>query len=234
MKYLLVILIANIVLFANTYKEAMALYDKEQYTKALKILRELSDQGDPKAQNDVGIMYEMGQGTRGNFKIAETYYEKSAAQGYADGQCNLGQVRKAQKKYREAVKLFQLSANQGNACGENFLGIMYQYAKGVGRNYNKAIKYYTRSAEKGHYLAQSNLAFMYEKGRGVRRDYEKAAYWYNKSAKQDYFVAQYNLGVLYMVGKGIPQDLEKAKELFKKACDNGHLDGCTDYKKLTQ
>jgi TPR repeat protein len=233
-KIFIIMGVLSLSLFANDYEKAMELYNKGAYPKALKILKKLSDTGDAKAQNDVGVMIEMGQGTRANFRIAAKYYEKSAAQGFAEGQCNYGQIKKAQKKYGAAIKLFKKSAKQGNACGQHFLAVMYQHGKGIKRSYKKAIELYRKSADQGFYLAQSNLAVMYEKGKGVRRDYVEALELYTKSAEQGYFVAQYALGMIYYSGKAGKKDIKKAKELFKKSCDNGHAKGCANFNALNK
>ena len=34
------------------------------------------------------------------------------------------------------------------------------------------------------------------------------------------------LGVMYAKGNGVEKDFSKAVQLFKKACDDGDLDGC--------
>lgn len=233
-KLLYIFLLFNGALLANTYEKAMDLYKEGAYPKALKILKTLSDNGDAKAQNDAGVMIESGQGTRANFRLAAQYYEKSALQGFAEGQCNFGQIKKAQKKYGEAISWFKKSAEQNNACGQHFLAVMYQHGKGIKRSYDRALELYTKSANQGYYLAQSNLAVMYEKGKGVRKDFVKALNLYAKSAEQGYFVAQFNLGMMYYLGKGGIRDIQKAKELFKKACDNGHATGCKNYNLLNK
>jgi TPR repeat protein len=216
----------QIVLLANTYEDAMNLYDKKEYSKALDILKVLSDNGNAVAQNDVGVMYESGQGTNVNYKVAETYYEKSALLGNSDAQYSLGLIRKGQKRYIESVKLFKKSAVQGNEWGQHYLAIMYQYGKGVRRNYIEAIKYYNQSIVQGNYISQANLAIMYEKGKGLQKSYKEAIRLYTLSANQHYYIAQYNLGMMYYLGKGTAQDKQKAKILFQKACHNGHGKGC--------
>ncbi|HIP11326.1 MAG TPA: sel1 repeat family protein [Arcobacter sp.] len=221
-------LLFTLCVFANTYEDAMKQYNKGEYKKALDMLKVLANNGDAVAQNDLGVMYEVGQGTNVNYKVSKIYYEKSAAQGNSDAQYNLGLIKKGQKKYREAVALFKLSAKQKNQWGEHYLGIMYQHGKGLKRSYAQAIKYYKRSISQGNYLSQSNLALMYEKGKGVNKNFLKAIELYTLSAKQDYFVAQYNLGMIYYLGKGVPQDKKKAQRLFQQSCNNGHRKGCSN------
>ncbi len=232
MQKLFFILLLYFSLFASSYEEAMKLYDERKYEEAFKILLKLADNGDPKAQNDVGIMYETGQGVKANFKVASKYYSDSAQRGFAEGQCNYGLIKKAQKKYNEAVSLFQKSADQGNSCGEHYLAVMYQHGKGVRRDYEKALEYYKKSATKGYIESQSNLAVMYEKGKGIPINIPEAIRLYTLAADNGDAIAQYNLGMIYYMGKGTHQDLTKAKDLFKKACDNDLYYGCENYKKL--
>ena len=51
--------------------DALAAYNKGNYTQALKIIRPLATQGDAQAQNNLGLMYENGQGVTLDYKTAD-------------------------------------------------------------------------------------------------------------------------------------------------------------------
>jgi len=70
----------------------------------------------------------------------------------------------------ETVRLYRLSAEQGNA--------------GV-RDEAEAVRLYTLSAEQGEPDAQYDLAVCYANGRGVRQDEAEAVRLYRQSAEQD-------------------------------------------------
>ena len=81
--------------------------------------------------------------------------------------------------YKEAVRLYRLSAEQGDAEAQSNLGFMYANGQGVPQNYKEAVKWYRLSAEQGYLLAQIDLGVMYEKGQGVPQDYVSAHMWSN-------------------------------------------------------
>jgi hypothetical protein len=51
-----------------------------------------ANEGDPKAQNYVGEIYERGMGVAPDYAQAAVWYEQAAGQGYAPAQINLGQL----------------------------------------------------------------------------------------------------------------------------------------------
>ena len=59
--------------------------------------------------------------------------------------------------YKEAFKLFRLSAVKGNASAQYNLGVMYAEGQGVTKDSKEANKWYRFSAEQGNTKAQTNL-----------------------------------------------------------------------------
>ena len=59
--------------------------------------------------------------------------------------------------YKEAVKWYRLSAEQGVAQAQYKLGWMYSNGLGVPQDYKEAVKWYRLSAEQGDAQAQYNL-----------------------------------------------------------------------------
>jgi uncharacterized protein len=67
-----------------------AAYQKGDYATALRILRPLAEEGDARAQFNVGVMYSEGQGAPQDYAEAGNWYRLSAEHGYAQAQYNLG------------------------------------------------------------------------------------------------------------------------------------------------
>ena len=136
--------------------------------------------------------------------------KKSAEQGDAVAQCNLGVMyRKGNgvpQDYGKAFDWYLKSAEQGYADAQMALGLMYLKAKGVPQDYTKALEWLTKSAEQGYAIAQFNLGVMYHEGYGVPQNYGKAFEWYLKAAEQGEAAAQFNLGFMYRNGEGVPKD----------------------------
>jgi hypothetical protein len=65
-------------------------YDRADYKTALKIWLPAAEEGDAKAQNTVGEIFEQGLGTEPNYEVAALWYSKAAAQGHKGAQFNMG------------------------------------------------------------------------------------------------------------------------------------------------
>jgi hypothetical protein len=63
---------------------------KQDYAEAVKWYRKAAEQGDAKAQFNLGAAYKSGEGVQQDYAEAEKWYRKAAEQGYAGAQFNLG------------------------------------------------------------------------------------------------------------------------------------------------
>ncbi|MFI3206576.1 MAG: tetratricopeptide repeat protein, partial [Clostridia bacterium] len=124
--------------------------------------------------------------------------------------------------YNEAFKWFKRSAEQENAFAQYYLGICYEYDRGVEGNLSESFKWYKKSAEQGHAIAQYKLGGCYKNGQAVEKNQNEAFKWYKKSAEQGHATAQYNLGVFYHKGYCIPQNYNRAIEWYRKAIAGGY------------
>ena len=86
--------------------------------------------------------------------------------------------------WREAARLYGLSAAQNFAHAQTNLGYMYEHGCAVEWNPCEAVRLYRLAAEQGLAVAQANLGAMYEKGCGVRQDLNEAVNWYRRAAAQ--------------------------------------------------
>ena len=140
-------------------------YSNKDYAQALKLYRELSEQGNASAQNSLGWMYESGEGVEKNYSEAVKWFRKSADQGNADAQYSLGWMYQygfgVEKNYSEALKWYRKSADQGNARAQRSMGHMYYNGDGVEKNNSEAVKWYRKSADQGDAIAQFFLGSMY-------------------------------------------------------------------------
>ena len=158
-----------------------------------------ANQGEMRAQNLVGIIYDEGLGVPVDHLEALKWFMKSANQGYANAQCNLATMyyngKGVNQDYNEAEKWIRKAAEQGNASAQLNLGFMYSNGKGVNQDYNEAEKWYRKAAEQGNASAQFNLGNRYYDGKGVKKDYTEAVRWFTKAAEQGNASAQFNLGM---------------------------------------
>ena len=232
--------LANFFLANSDFQKA-----KEQFEEVLKINKK-----DPNAKKQIELCVKQlesevpdliindgaQQNARGvsyfnekNYTEAVEWYRKSAEQGDAGGQVNLGYMYRngfgVTKDYAEAVKWYRKAAEQGDAGGQVNSGYMYRNGYGVTKDDAEAVKWYRKSAEQGHSVGQRNLGVVYQNGYGVTQDYAEAVKWYSKSAEQGDADGQVGLGNMYFSGYGIDQDYHEAFNLYKKATEQSHVMG---------
>ena len=147
--------------------------DEATAEEKFKALLERAKRGEPKAQNELGVMYYTGEAVSttdtgevldNDPELAAGWFFRSAEQGYADAQFNLG--------------------------------LMYANGEGVEVDTSKAVELFKQAAEQGNVDAQNNLAAMYYTGEGVDRDVDKAMAWFEKAAEQGNVEAQANLDAI--------------------------------------
>lgn len=195
-------------------------------------LRVLAEKGYPAAQFQLAQVYESNK----QKEFAKKWYEKAAAQNYAEAYYQLSYLDK-QRKDEYLEKAIQLGSY--NAKGSQAFRLA---AKG---NNLSAIMLLTQNAEAGFPASQANLGNAYFYGNGVQQDWQKAFYWYSEAYKNikinnssDFFVLwvgsvdfdiYQNLATLYLLGLGTSKNEKMVEELINKC--NLQLD-CKKDKKI--
>jgi Sel1 repeat len=114
----------------NPLGNADAAAKRGDYATALRLWRQLAEQGNVEAQFSLGATYEEGKGVPQDFKEALKWYQLATAKGYGPALNNLGVIYEDGKgvpqDFKEAVKWYQLAAQQGNAGAIKSLSAMYQ------------------------------------------------------------------------------------------------------------
>ena len=141
--------------------------------------------------------------------------------------------KKVPQDFQEAMRLFCLEAEQGNALAMYDLGRMWADGLGVEADPDAAREWYRKalnaflSAEKElperkkTYL-QYRIGKMYLVGLGTDQDYETAALWLDRAAEKSHKYAQYTLAGLYAKGQGVEKDLKHAFSLYHASATQGN------------
>ena len=132
--------------------------------------------------------------------------------------------------FKTAVAEWTYFAEQGDDSSQYFLGLMYEYGRGVSQNDKTAVKWYTLAAEQDNGSAQSILGWMYEVGKEVEQNDNTAVKWYTLAAEQGDANAQVGLGFMYGKGRGVLTDIKRAYMWLNLASYNGSQKG--DSKKI--
>ena len=135
------------------YKAGEDAYNRGDFATALREWRPLAEQGDARAQYNLGVLYRKGRGVPQDDVQARRWYEKAAAQGQAKAQYNLGTLYLngggVPKDYQQALRWFRMAADQGEALAQTKIGIMYDDGQGVPHDFVQAHKWYNLAATNG-------------------------------------------------------------------------------------
>src|SRR5215471_10096284 len=177
--------------FARPHEDfdaAVAAYRRGDYAAAVKLLKPLAEQGDARAQFNLGFMCDKGRGVPQDYATALSWYRKAAEQGHSSAQTNLGfmysQGRGVPQDYATALSWYRKAAEQGDAKAQFNLGLMYAQGQGVTQDYATALSWYRKAAEQGDATAQFNLGLMYAQGLGMPQDKVLAYKWVSLAASR--------------------------------------------------
>ena len=127
---------------------------------------------------------------------AVRWYRKSAEQGDAQAQCNLGFMHQkgqgVKQDYFEAVLWYRKSAEQGNAGAQLNLGVSFMNGQGVKQNFEEALLWFRKAAAQGDADGKENALLAEE----MQRKQKQAALATQSSPK----LTCANCGVAEAVG----------------------------------
>ena len=115
------------------------------------------------------------------------------------------------QNYKEALKWFKASAEQGNSNAQRALAVMYYRGEGIPQDYREAAKWFVVSAEQGNADAQYDLGIIHYEGEGIPQDYKKAHMWWNIAAANGHEDAKTNRDRL--AGEMTPADISEAHQM---------------------
>ena len=171
----------------DDFREGQVAFRRGDVNTAVKSLRRAGDAGHAPSLVLLGYIYEQGSLDAD----AVAVYRKAAALGSGDGEVALAGMVAAGKgtaaNTKEAVRLYENAAQQGNATAINVLAQAYiSAALGLTpgqRDDAKAVEALRRAAEGGYGPAAAALARAYETGDyGLAPDAAAAARWAPKAA----------------------------------------------------
>ena len=120
------------------YFDGQRAYASGDYEVAINEWTQVAEDGNARAQYNLGWMHANGRGVAQDFKEAIKWYTKSAEQGNVNAQYNLGNLylrgQGATQNDNLAFSWFIKAAEQGDAPAQYNLGRMYLLGKGGDKN----------------------------------------------------------------------------------------------------
>ena len=147
------------------------------------VLLSKAEQGDVRAQADLGEMYDVGNGVETNKAEAMNWYRRAAEGGDAAAQYELGvrfyNGKEVGQDKAESAKWCRKAAEQGFDNAQFMLANMLAAGEGVAQDFEEAFTWYRKVAEKGHSWSIFKVGLMCATGSGVAKDEEEAVFWLN-------------------------------------------------------
>ena len=218
---------------AGPFEDAEAAVGNGDYAKALQLFLTLADQGDVRAQRNIGIMYLKGEGVSQDFALAMRWIRVAANAGLADAQNDVGLMYQkgmgVERNNAEALKWYRLAAEQGVITSQVNLADAYVIGIGVPQNLDEALKWYRIAAGQGSPYAENVVGITYARGFHVTQDDAEAFRYFRRAANKIYdrpgntwiHSPQYNFAAMYASGRGTAQDYVKALMWFTLAAAFG-------------
>jgi TonB family protein len=208
--------------------------------------RKAAEQGNPIAQNDLGVLYHIGRGVPKDLEQAFGWYKKSAAQKYGPGVFNVaisyyngdGVPEDMVTAYAWMLLADELGEKAAHDAvlrtgeelagrvpeGELKLAAMLDSGGEFPKDEAAASKWYHLAADHGSAEAQVRYGLMMADGRGgTARDPERAYEMISRAAEQRSGPAMFTLGYAYQRGTlGRPVNYGEAIKWYEKAAAAGH------------
>jgi TPR repeat protein len=122
------------------------------YQQLMVKYRKAAEAGDATAMNNIGLLYENGQGVPQDYRQAMVWYRKAADGGNSSAALQLGFFygtgRGVPQDYQQAMAWYRKAGDAGNVVAMRNIGILYWDGSGVPMDHNLAV-YWCRKAAAG-------------------------------------------------------------------------------------
>lgn len=185
------------------------------YDLGLSWYMKAAEQNDAIALNNIGDMYERGEGVPKDLNEANSYYLKATTAEpdnplYTSSYWTTKiQVSDSQLDKEHALKIIKDEASSGSKEAQWRLFQIYTDGLYSAANENEAFHWLSQAADRGQHCALITIGDALLNGRGTNRDVVRAIQWYEKAISLGNADGMYNLGVIYLEGKYTTPDIPR-------------------------
>ncbi|MEN9728314.1 MAG: hypothetical protein RL434_2680 [Pseudomonadota bacterium] len=137
-----------------------------------------AENGDPIAQNNVGVLWLKGRGTGRDPAEARRWFQAAADEGLPGAMHNLGVLylrgHGTEPDPARAAEWFTKAAELGDADAQFYLARLFYQGEGMTQDLTVARDWFTRAADQGLPAARFNVALMLLRGQGGAPDEARA------------------------------------------------------------
>lgn len=181
-------------------------------------LERRSEDGDTRAQAELGARYGQGEGVEQDLDRAMEILRAAAEKGEPEAEFFIATAYYnglgVPRSEVGAVMWFEKAAAKGHAPAQYWLAVLIKEGRGgIGANWEAAVPLLWESAMQGYPSAEFLLGYAYQLGMGVEKNVDAAAYWYRRNLSKGYNIrSHFNLALLINEGEvewqlGDPEEL---------------------------
>jgi TPR repeat protein len=219
---------------------------KQDLVKAVFWLGRASQNGDPRAQHDLALLFQQGAGVPKDPVKAAYWYQKASNQGLIESTTNLATLylngEGVPRDKARAIELFQEAANRGATPAIRWLGESCWYGDYLPLDEGKAIHWFKQGANQADMTCIYFLGVANATGRGTAQDKEMANGCFKvstpvirQSAEEHGDIScQQILGEMYLHGYGLSADRDQGLFWLRKAAFQGSERAVKELKDLDQ
>ena len=213
--------------YANPFEAGLNAMEREHYATAFRAWKDLAEDGEAEAQNNIAYLFERGYGVKQSYTRAIEWYKKAAAQKSPEAIFNLGMLAfegyGMRQDYIAARRYFTEAAELDLADAHYMLGLIYYQGHGLKLNHARAKTHFLDAAKLGNPKGQFMVALMLQNGEGhpaAKTEPLKSFIWGMVSKINGYPDANSVLEFSKMQLSQSVQD--KATALAQKCLDTGY------------
>ncbi|MBT5631521.1 MAG: sel1 repeat family protein [Nitrospina sp.] len=172
-------------------------YAKQNFQEAIKWLRLSADQDNPDAQFHLGLIHHKGgileRGQQNEFDWRKISDKDRISEKQLDLWLGCDTKDEVAQDFEEAIKWYQLAADQDNPDAQFNLGLMYLKGQGVPEDHETGIDLIERASEQDHLGALYHLGLAYDLGDGVEPDDDYSNLNYEVAAEYGHSGARFGM-----------------------------------------
>jgi TPR repeat protein len=201
--------------------------------------RRAAEQGEPNAQQDLGVLLHEGRGVRRDDRASVRWYRRAAARGNSGAMFNLFLCHRygdgVTRNLRRGVAWLRRAAARGSSRAMARLGYEVFVGRGARRDPAAGVRWCLRALDalerrptladgagrSDFTWAMDVAAHGYREGVGVARDLALAFAWWRRAARRGDSCAAFHLGVCYVEGTGVRRRRAEGIRWLQRAAAQG-------------
>lgn len=193
------------------------------YLKAVMIIRDKAEEGDPCAAFHMGKIYSLGIGVMRDVDHGIKWYEKAMELGEARAFANMGWFYQEGtgviKNAEKAFELLSYAGSDGVQSAKTASGMMLLKGEGCPKNVELGLDWIEAAFNAGYLNAGNYLSDLYFEGKFVPKDVVKSHEWLQKVAEAGDERTMAILGYRLIAGTHGMQDIDAGMAWMQKAID---------------